>query len=213
MSSDFSDMLDAFGTTVTVNYNAATPTTNVKVQLSNPNFKSNFQNLSDSARILRFKLTNDINKGDYLTDSEHTYIVTWQPFRDINSWKSQCQITNATLDIEKWQDAILNATTGETATPAGYVSVVNDLMVFTSRNGMGIFASGSSEVGITPQGRLMIGTQFNISTELIEIGNEFEFRSIQYKIIDLDLSQLSDLEDLGCLVLFAEKLEGGRRSN
>ena len=211
LSQDFSDMLDSFGTTVTVNYSVATPTTNVKVQLSNPNFKSNYQNLSDSARILRFKLTDIIKKGDYLTDSEYTYLVVWQPFKEINSYKSQCQICNCVLDIEFWQDAILNSTTGETATPAGYIPVVSDIKAFTARNGAGIFSSGTSEIGITPQNRLMIGVQFNSSTSAIIVGHEFLFRNIHYRITSVDHSQLIDGEDIGCLVLYAEQLEGGRR--
>lgn len=202
-----------FGTSVTINANiSATPIQTV-VQLSNPNFKSNYHNLSDSSRILRFSLNTDIKKGDYLTSNDDgtTYIVTWQPFKDINSYKSQCQICNATLLIEKWQDQVLNNDTGEVISEAGYVNVATNIKVFTARNGNGIFSSGASEIGITPQNRLMIGMQFNNTTSAIVVGHEFAFRGIQYRITSVDHSQLVDGESQGCLVIYAEQLEGGRR--
>lgn len=202
--SNFDDMLDIFGTTVTVNYNASTPTTNVKVQ---------YQNLNDNARTLRFKLTDTIIKGDYLTDgiNDITYLVSWSPYKDINSYRSQAQICNTTLDIESWADAILDSS-GITATPAGYVAIVNDLVSFTSRTGMGIFSSSSSEIGIVPSGKMMVGTQFNAQTTLIKIGDEFSYRNTQYRITDLDLSQLDDTESIGIFIMYVERLEGGRRS-
>jgi hypothetical protein len=203
-----------FGTTVTVNYNSIVPTADVKIQLSNPNFKSNYQNLSDNSRILRFKLTDTIKKGDYLTTTTDgiNYLVTWQPFLNINSYKSQCQICNTSITIESWQEAILNTTTGETVTPAEYIPIVNDIISFTARSSSGIFSSNANEVGIVPLGRLMVGMQYNVNTASIEIGQEFSYRNIQYKIIDVDLSQLEDSELTGVLVIYAEKLEGGRRS-
>jgi hypothetical protein len=215
LSQDFDDMLDTpgFGTAVSINANlSATPVQTV-VQLSNPNFKSNYQNLSDNARILRFSLSDSIKKGDYLTDTDYTYLVVWQPYKDINSWKSQCQICNTSITVESWQEAILDATTGETATPAEYIPIANDIVSFTARNGAGIFSSGTSEIGITPQNRLMIGMQFNANTSVIIVGHEFSFRNMQYRITSVDYSQLVDGEDIGCLVLYAEQLEGGRKSN
>jgi hypothetical protein len=213
LSTDFEDMLNTpgFGIEVLINANlSATPIQTV-VQLSNPNFKSNYQNLSDSSRILRFSLNTDIKKGDYLTDSDYTYLVVWQPFKDINSYKSQCQICNATLLIEKWQDQVLDNDTGEVVSEAGYVNVATNIKAFTARNGNGIFSSGASEIGITPQNRLMVGMQFNNTTLAIVVGHEFAFRGIQYRITSVDHSQLVDGESQGCLVIYAEQLEGGRR--
>lgn len=213
LSQDFEGMLDAFGTTVTINANLSATPTQTKVQLSNPNFKTNYQNITDNAKILRFKLEDDIKKGDYLTDTDEvTYLVTWQPFKDINSYKSQCQICNASLVFETWKDAVLDDNTGEVVSEAGYSPVASNIKCFTSRSGMGIFSSGVGEVGILPLGRMVIGVQFNDKTVKVKIGHEFNFRNSQYKIIDIDFGQLDDSENLGCLVFYTEKLEGGRKT-
>ena len=212
----FSDMLNipGFGTTVTINPNLSDSPTQAKVQLSNPNFKTNYQNITDNAKILRFNLEDNIKKGDYLTENSSgiTYLVTWQPFKDINSYKSQCQICNASLVFETWKDAVLDDNTGEVVSEAGYSPVASNIKCFTSRSGMGIFSSGVGEVGILPLGRMVVGVQFNDKTAKVKIGHEFNFHNSQYKIIDIDFGQLDDSENLGCLVFHTEKLEGGRKT-
>jgi hypothetical protein len=214
LSSDFDDMLNTpgFGTAVIINATSATPTT-ATVQLSNPNFKSNYQNLSDSARILRFSLSDSIKKGDYLTatDDNINYIITWGCYKDLNSYKSQCQICNCQFDFVRWSEAILDSISGETATPAGYQNIITNVDCFTSRTGMGIFDSSASEVGIIPQNRMMVGLQYNTGTALIQIGDEFSFRNIQYEVSDIDYSMLNDTDTTGMLLMYAQKRAGGIR--
>ena len=214
LSQDFEEMLNipGFGTQVTINPNlSATPIQTI-VQLSNPKFKTNYQNITDNSLILRFKLLDDIRKGDYLvTKDKVTYLITWQPFKDINSYKSQCQLCNTSLDFEVWEDSVLDNDTGEVTTSAGYSSVAENIKCFTVKNSMGVFGSGVGEIGIVPQGRLLIGTQFNNETVKIKVGNEFSYHGVQYKITNLDYSQLEDDQENGCLVLYTEQLEGGRK--
>lgn len=211
LSDDFANMLEVFGVDVVINYNNATPVT-TKMQFSNPDFKSNYQNLSDSARIVRFKLTDTVLKGDYLTDADNiTYLLTWKPFKDINSYKSQCQECNCELDFEAWQAEVIGST-GIVVTPAKYVNIAENVRCFTARNKTGIFEGGLNDVGIVPKSKLMVGMQYNTNTQNIDIGDEFSFRNVQYLITDIDYSQLHDTLTTGCLVIFAEQLEGGRRN-
>jgi hypothetical protein len=213
LSSDFSDMLDSFGTAVTINSNLSATPVEMVVQLSNPNFKSNYQNLSDNARILRFKLTDTIIKGDYLTTADGVnYIVTWSPYRDVNSYKGQCQLCGSQLDFVRWSEAVLD-NYGNQATPAQYNPVVSDVLCFTSLKTSGIFDSNSSDVGIVSQGQMYVGLQYNEDTALIQLGDEFSYRNIQqFDVIDIDLSQLNDANDTGIIVITAKKRPGGVRT-
>ena len=211
LSSDFSDMLNTFGTSVTVNYNSVTPTSAI-VQLSRKSTQNTFQNLNDNGRTLRFKLTDTIIKGDYLTDTANniTYIVSYNPYKDINSYRSQAQLTNCQLNFIRWSEAQLDDL-GNTATPAGYLPIANNFDCFTSRTGMGIFDSGMNQIGIIPEGSMMVGLQYNTTTALIQIGDEFSYRNIQYTVEDLDYSQLSDDSNTGLLISFSKKRPGGSR--
>jgi hypothetical protein len=212
LQSDFSDMLDSFGTTVTINSNLSVTPVETIVQLSNPNFKSNYQNLSDNARILRTKLSDNIVKGDYLTDSDSkTYIVTWSLYKDLNSYKGQCQLCNSQLDFVRWSEAVLDDY-GNQATPAQYNPVVSNVLCFTSRTGMGIFDSSASEIGIIPQGRMLIGLQYNSSTKNIQIGDELSYRGSQFEVVDIDMSMLNDSEETGILAVYVQKRAGGVRN-
>jgi hypothetical protein len=215
IQTDFEDMINTpgFGTAVTINPTSATPV-QTTVQLSNPNFKSNYQNLSDNARILRSKLTDTIIKGDYLTTEDGVnYIVTWSLYRDVNSYKGQCQLCNSKLTFTRWTDAVLDDY-GTQATPAQYTNIAEDILVFTSRTSTGIFDSGTSQVGIVPQGQMLIGLQYNSETALIQIGDEFSFKNnIQYEVIDIDYSQLNDADETGILLLFTKKRAGGIRTS
>lgn len=210
LSTDFAEMLVVFGEQVTVNIDSATPTTGVYVQLSNPNFKSNYQNLLDNARILRFALTTDIKKGDYLTTSGNkTYIVTWGIYRDVNSCKSQCQLCNVDLTFQRFQEAVLNNTTGVQATPAQYISIAENIACFTTRTGMGIFSSSAGDIGIVPLNKLLIGMQYNSETSLLQIDDEFDFHDIRYQITDIDLAMLEDGETTGIIAVHAQKRASG----
>lgn len=211
LEQDFNDMVDTFGVACVLNYNATTPT-NVTVTFSNKDTEAMFSDIKDNARMLRFKLSDTITKGDYLTDvNSVVHLVTQSPYKDINSYKSQSQICSNVITFVRWEKEVLHNTTGDVISLAGYENIAEDVYCFVSKSGVGTLDGGNDTIGLTSKNKIVLGFQYNADTSLIKVGDEFEFMSEQYAIQNIDTTQLSDGATIGMIIIYAEKLEGGSR--
>ena len=211
LEQDFDDMVDTFGVACILNYNATTPT-NITVTFSNKDTETVFSDIKDNARMLRFKLSDTIIKGDYLTDVNGVvHLVTQNPYKDINSYKTQSQMCPNVITFTRWEKEVLHNTTGDVISLAGYENIAEDIYCFVSKSGVGTLDGGNDTIGLISKNKIVLGSQYNSETSLIKVGDEFEFMSEQYKIQNIDTTQLPDGVTIGLILVYADKLEGGSR--
>jgi hypothetical protein len=168
--------------------------------------------LSDSTYAIEASLSSGIKKGDYLTDPDNnTYLINWFPDKTINCLVSQIQLCNAELDFERFQNLVYDYE-GNVSTPCSYITIAGDVKGYFYRYGMGLYDSTTTQIGVPPSQKIVIGIQYNSVTSLIQIADEFTLNNINYVIIDVDYSQINTAGDYGIFIIHAQVLEGGRRA-
>ncbi|MGE5438086.1 MAG: hypothetical protein ACM3O3_12810 [Syntrophothermus sp.] len=211
LESDFDDSLNVNGQDCILNYNAATPTS-IKVNINSLDFKSNMKGISDTNFAIQVSLSSGIHKGDYLTDeANNTYLINWFPATFINCLESQIQLCSITLDIERFHNITYDSD-GNSSTPNYYETIVNDIKGYYSRFGMGLYDTNSGQIGIPATQKIIVGIQYNATTALVQISDEFTLNDTQFVITDIDYSQIDSATTYGILTLQAQVLEGGRRA-
>jgi hypothetical protein len=211
LESDFDDSLDVNGQNCILNYNSTTPTT-LKININSLDFKSNMKGLSDSTYAIETSLSSGIRKGDYLTDEDsNIYLINWFPAKTINCLNSQVQLCTITFDIERFH-SITYDSDGNSTTPNYYEAIVDDIKGYFFRYSVGLYDSNSGQVGIPGSQKIIVGIQYNETTSLIQISDEFTLNSIQFVITDIDYSQIDSVNTYGILSFQAQVLEGGRRA-
>lgn len=174
-------------------------------------FKSNMKGLSDNTVSIKYSRDCIVKKGDLIVDEDsNTYIVSWKPFKEINCYSAQAQLCTDQFTFERWIDVVLDAD-GNSATPAQYESIAVDVDGFIARINSKYYESNQGQVGIFASQRVGIGIQYNDTTRLIKIEDEFSFGGKQYLITDIDLTQLNTGRSDGIIFVFAEIIEGDRK--
>jgi hypothetical protein len=211
VQNNFDSVLEALGKDCILNYSSATPTS-LLAEITNLNFKNKTNN-NDNNMQIRTSLSNPIEKGDYLknTDDNKIYLITWTVTKEIDCYQTIGQICTNRISFKRWQSEEIDSTTGELIHPAQYMSVADNVDCSIEKKGNFVFNTTISSPGIVPQAQMMILMQANSDTLSIQIGDEYLFRNnIGYVIQDVDYSQVS-MNDDGILIVFADKREGGWR--
>jgi hypothetical protein len=198
MKNDFDKLLNSpIAADYTLNYNSATPTT----------IRALLPALKDDTRIIRAGLSSGIKRGDYLSDSQYTYLiidVVYDKFP--HRVKSIIKICDNVCTFQRWQDEVLDDY-GNVITPAGYIDVAANVRCFIDSQGGYQFNSTSGGVGIVPNNQIVIGMQYNNDTRNIAIGDVFSFLD-KYRVTNIDHSRLIVGGNDGLLIMYAEKYNG-----
>lgn len=210
LESDFTDSLTVNGKTCILNYNSSTPTT-ITLNINSLDFKSNTKGLSDNTYAIEAELTSGIKKGDYVTDSNLTYLINWTPYPDINCYRAQMQICNISVNFERWENAVYDSF-GAQSTPCQYVYIASNVLAYHSKTGASWYDATTGQMGIFVAQRVQLGFQYNDETKYIRISDEFEMNSIRYVVSDIDYAQMNSDGDSGILLINAQTLEGGKRA-
>lgn len=169
--------------------------------------RSKFDN-SDNNSWIRFSLSSDLKKGDYISDENYHYLITWTPYgKDLNSMEAQIQICNVNFTFQRWQGQQINHE-GKVITPAGYFDIASDLWCVAWRLGYYDYKPKSGGVGIVPTNSIQIITQYNKTSQQIQISDTFYWKNIHYQVVDVEYTQLNPDGQTGLLVLYASKKVG-----
>lgn len=199
MKNDFDKVLNSpISADYTVNYNTATPTT----------IKALLPALKDDTRTIRAGLTSGIKRGDYLSNSQYTYMITDIVYDKYpHSVKSVVKICNNNCTFQRYQDVVLDDM-GNVITEAGYHDIAANVRCFIDSQGTYQFNSTSSTIGIVPNNQIYIGMQYNSNAQNIIISDTFSFFEIRYQVTNIDYSRLNAGGNDGLLIIYAEKYNG-----
>lgn len=185
---DFNDMLDALGEVLLLNCDEATPTT-FQGLITAMKFKANIKGIFDDTKELYCPITLDINKGDYISDSNNNiWMSTWTVYKDINCKSTQVQLCDYKFTFERWTNPVINST-GVMSTPASYTAIVSNQDGFLSRITQGTFDARDGQVGVSGTQNIFLGIKYTSITSNIKILDEFDFHNQHYEVTDLDFSQ------------------------
>lgn len=206
LQDDFDTMLETLGESFTLNYDEATPTSFNGLITQMP-VRGNFRDV-DEKKEIAVSLDLDINKGDYLTDSDSIiYMCNSTIFKDVNCKTTQIQICNYDFTFERWQAKSVDAD-GITSTPASYTEIAN-VYGYISRTNQGTFDSKVGQVGISGTQRIFVCVKYNADTADIKMHDEFDFYTQRYEIIDIDYTQMNFDEESGLIIVYAQVKSGG----
>lgn len=164
-------------------------------------------------RDLRCSKSFSIKKGDTVTDASSVlYLIIETPFTDLNCIKSTIHICTNTISFERYANSTLDSSGVVTGGISGYSSVASSTRGYFQNSSAGSYSASVGMVGVTQSQKVMYITQYNSSTQNIRISDEFSYKSTQYVISDIDNTQLNSTGTSGLLVVYAQVLEGGRRS-
>lgn len=209
LQDDFDTMLETLGESLTLNYDEATPTSFNGLITKLP-INGNFRDI-DEQRILNVSLDLDINKGDYVTDSNSIiYICNCQIYTDVNCKNTQIQICNYDFTFERWNAKIIDAD-GVTATPASYSTIAN-VYGYVQRTNQGAFDSKEGQVGISGTQKIFIGIKYNDTTSNIQIHDEFDYYNQRFEVVDLDYTQMNSDGSSGLIFIYAQVKSGGENA-
>lgn len=166
--------------------------------------RSKFDN-SDNNSWVRFSLSSDLKKGDYLSDDTYNYLITWTPYdKDLNAKEAQVQICNAQFTFQRWQDQKIDKI-GKIISPAQNIKIASNIWSVVWRLGYYDYKAKAGGVGIIPTNGVQILIQYNQITEQIKISDTFYWKNILYEVVDFDYTQLNPDNETGILVLYASK--------
>jgi hypothetical protein len=210
LQNDFDTLLETLGEVYTLNYDEATPTTFYGLVTQMP-VRGNFRDV-DEKKELAVSLDLDINKGDYMTDSDSiVYICNSTVYVDVNCKTTQIQICNYNFTFERWQNKKIDSD-GVTATPASYVEIAN-VYGYISRTNQGTFDSKEGQVGISGTQRIFVGLKYNDDTANINIHDEFDYFNQRYEVVDLDYTQMNSDMVSGLIFIYAQIKSGGENES
>lgn len=208
LSQDFDDSLSINSKLCYVNGS----TTPISVNVNIGDLKSNVRNIGDGTFIIEYSknVATPLRKGDLLNIEDSDYLVVWKPIADINCLNSKIQLCTQNITFERYLDIVFDSS-GNSTTPAGYITIADNVKSFEFRNGMTVFNANESDVGIVPSQRIGVSMQCNEYTYQLKITDEFSIRNNRYIITDIDYSQLNVLDNTGVLNIFAQILVTHRR--
>lgn len=182
----------------------------LKSEISNMDFKSKISN-SDNAVICKVSKSIDLIKGDMLYDSVKGiyYLCTWSVFEEVNCKKTQLQICNTSITIQRYVSEIVDNSTGNVVTAAKWTDIVFSMRGWISRTGYYDFEIKNNTPGIVPNNKMILSFQANSSTLAVKIKDEFDYHLSRYQVVDVEYSELNPDETTGLVVLYVERKPGG----
>ena len=173
------------------------------------NWKSKMGN-SDQSMNFKCSYEHQIRKGDFLLREDgQIYIVNWRTQEYINAQNSQINIANLPLEIYRRVEEVIDSN-GALVTAARNAIIVPEIpAIWKIYIGRPEYQVTMNVPGIAPSDISEVYVQYNAKTKDIRIDDLFRVEQYEYRIMDVQYSELDYDREFGLLYLQAKRNAGG----
>lgn len=190
--------------------------TDVRGEVVPINWKSKYAG-SDSATNLRISLKADVVKGDILirkpTDKEpaDTFMAIWDVEKEVNNKRVQIQRCNMRISFSRHFPLEIDPSTGMKISEAGYRPVAEEIPCIGSVVVNKLeYTVAQGTPGLLPNHMMVIYVQWNDSTKNIDINDTTVWHGQEYKVMDVNKSEVAWDGSYGLITLTMDKVAGGK---
>jgi len=181
----------------------------IRAQQTSIDWKSKIGN-SDMSTNFKTDYTHEVQKGDYVIREDGTlFMLNWNITLHANNQATQSTECNAVIDItreftdETDEKGILISEGGRRPIAAGLP--VNH----TEYAGRPDYSGASMQAGMHPDHLITVTCQWNPTTRMIRLDDEFILGDFTYRVMNISLAEVNIDRDYGILVLNAKRVAGG----
>lgn len=189
------------------------PKTFIRGEMYPINWKSKMGN-SDQSMNFKTSYEHRLRKGDILLREDgEIFIINWRIQEYINAQNSQINISNLPLEVYRNVPEELDAN-GYVKTPAGVVTVAPEIpsiwKVYIGRPEYQVIANVP---GILATDIIEIYVQYNDRTKNIRIDDLFRVEQYEYRVVEVQYSELDYHRQFGLIYLQGRRNPGGEIPN
>ena len=181
----------------------------IRGQQTSIDWKSKIGN-SDMSTNFKTDYTHDIQKGDYVVrDDGMLFMLNWNITLHANNQATQSTECNAVVDITRmFQDETDEK--GMLIQDGGRRPVAAGLPISHQEYaGRPDYSGASGQAGMHPDHLITVQCQWNPTTRMIRLDDEFVLGDFTYRVMNVSLAEVQIDRDYGILTLNAKRVAGG----
>lgn len=169
-------------------------------------------NNADNADNFKTNYEHMCKKGDYViseNNPDNVLMLNWRVAHNPNNQASQAQICNMNLVIERDIPEVIDANAMLIQEARREVIVPSIPAISYIYEGRPDYMPTNNTPGVVPDHIVVMQVQFNSTTNLAMIGDEFTWGDQRYRIVEKNITQVQRNGDSGILTFQAKKVAGG----
>jgi hypothetical protein len=183
----------------------------IRAQQTPIDWKSKIGN-SDMSSNFKTSYEHPIQKGDYVIREDGVlYMLNWNITNHANNQATQSVECNAIVDFTREFQAEIDPQTGfQIGDDFGRRVVVPGIPISHQEYaGRPDFSGSSGQAGMHPDHLISVYCQWNDTTKMLKLEDEFVIGDFTYRIINISLAEVQIDRDHGVLTINAKRVAGG----